>query len=117
MGPLEFLRDVLGDSIDHGQFRSALITIILLFVIWRLSPAGLAQVLIRMIDFAERRSSVGYWLALISVIACWVHADYKSQEEVKQRRQTAMDLQDVCDLLSSKWVRFSQAWKRLSWCW
>ena len=99
MGPFEFLRDVLGDSIDHGQFRSALITIILLFGIWRLSPASLAQLLNRLIDFAEHRSSVGYVLAVISVTACWLHADYQSQAEAKQRRRTAMDLEDVRDLL------------------
>jgi hypothetical protein len=68
VGHFEFLRDVLGDSIDNGQFHSACITIILSLIIWRLSPVGLAQVLIRLIDFAERRNSIGYWMALISLM-------------------------------------------------
>lgn len=99
MGLFELLRDVLGDSFDYGQFSSACITIILLFVIWRLSPSGLAQVLIRLIDFAERRSSIGYCLALISVIACWLHTGYKSQVEARIKRRTAMDLEDIHKLL------------------
>jgi hypothetical protein len=70
VGPFEFLRDVLRDSIDNGQFRSACVTIILSLIIWKLSPVGLAQLLNRLIDFAERRSSIGYLMALISVVAC-----------------------------------------------
>jgi len=70
VGPFEFLRDVLRDSIDNGQFRSACITIILSLIIWKLSPGGLAQLLNRVIDFAERRSSIGYLMALLAVIAC-----------------------------------------------
>ena len=98
MGLFELLRDVLGDSIDNGQFRSALITIILLFVIWKLSPAGLAQLLNRLIDFAERRNSIGYWLALVSLIACWLHSRH-GQAEARSKRQTAMDLEDIHKLL------------------
>jgi len=42
---------------DDGLFRFACITVILMLAIWRLSQAGLAQVLFTLIDFAERRRS------------------------------------------------------------
>jgi len=99
VGPFEVLPDVLRDSFDYGQFRSACITIILLFAIWRLTPAGLAQVLIALIEFAERRSSIGYCLALISLIGCWLHTGYKSQVEAQIMRRTVVDLEDVYKML------------------
>jgi hypothetical protein len=86
---------VLGDSIDYGQFRSALITIILLFVIWRLSPDSLAQLLNRLIDFAERRNSIGYRMAVISLIACWRHSRHKGRAGAQSERQTILDLEDT----------------------
>jgi hypothetical protein len=95
VGLFELLRDVLGDSFDYGQFRSACITIILLFVIWRLSPSGLAQVLIRLIDFAERRSSIGYWMALSSLIACQFHVRYERRMAAMEYGQTMNELKNI----------------------
>jgi hypothetical protein len=48
---------------------------------------------------AERRSSVGYCLALISLIGCWLHTGYKSQVEAQIMRRTVVDLEDVYKML------------------
>jgi hypothetical protein len=78
VGLYEFLRDVLVASIDKRQFLFALTAIILLSVIWKLSPADLAYLLVRLVTFAERRSVVGYVVAIVSVVGWWFHVRYKN---------------------------------------
>ncbi len=80
VGLYEFLRDVLLASIDKSQFPFALAAIIVLAVIWKLSPADLAHLLVRLVTFAERRSVVGYVVAIISVFGWFLHVRYKNSE-------------------------------------
>jgi hypothetical protein len=86
VGLYEFLSDVLVASIDKRQFPLALAAIILLAVIWKLSPADLAHVLVRLITFAERRSVVGYVVAIISVVGWLLHVRYKNWEIAQLER-------------------------------
>jgi hypothetical protein len=60
------------------SFFFALTAIILLSVIWKLSPADLAYLLVRLVTFAERRSVVGYVVSIISVVGWWFHVRYKN---------------------------------------
>ncbi len=78
VGLYEFLRDVLLASIDKSQFPFALAAIIVLAVIWKLSPADLAHLLVRLVTFAERRSDVGYVVAIISLVGWLFHVRYKN---------------------------------------
>ena len=80
VGLYEFLRDVLLASIDKSQFPFALAAIIVLAVIWKLSPADLAHLLVRLVTFAERRSVAGYVVAIISVFGWLLHVRYKNWE-------------------------------------
>jgi hypothetical protein len=80
VGLYEFLRDVLLASIDKSQFPLALTAIIVLAVVWKLSPADLAHLLVRLVTFAERRSVVGYVAATISVVGWVLHVRYKNWE-------------------------------------
>ena len=82
----EFLSDVLVASIDKRQFPLALAAIILLAVIWKLSPADLAHVLVMLITFAERRSAIGYVVAIISVVGWLLHVRYKNWEIAQLER-------------------------------
>jgi hypothetical protein len=80
VGLYEFLRDVLLASIDKSQFPFALAAIIVLAVVWKLSPGDLAHLLVRLVTFAERRSIVGYVVGIISVFGWFLHVRYKNWE-------------------------------------
>jgi hypothetical protein len=80
VGLYEFLSDVLLASIDKSQFPLALAAIILLAIIWKLSPADLAYLPVKLVTFAERRSVVGYVVAIISVVGWLFHVRYKNWE-------------------------------------
>jgi hypothetical protein len=80
VGLYGFLRDVLLATIDESQFPFALIAIIVLAVIWKLSPTDLAHLLVRLVTFAERRSAVGYVVAIISLVGWLFHVRYKNWE-------------------------------------
>lgn len=88
VGPFEFLRDVLSQAIDKGQFPSALAAIILLAVIWKISPTDLGYLLGRLIDFARRTSSLGYWMAIVSLFGWRLHIRLKNRmlAELRVRR-------------------------------
>lgn len=86
MGLYGFLRDVLLASIDKSQFPFALAAIILLSVIWKLSPTDLAHLLMRLVTFAERRSVVGYVMAIVSAAGWLVHVRFKNWEIARLTR-------------------------------
>lgn len=88
VGPFEFLRDVLSQAIDKGQFPSALAAIILLAVIWKISATDLGYLLGRVVDFAGRRSSLGYWMAIVSLFGWRLHVRHKNRmiAELRVRR-------------------------------
>jgi hypothetical protein len=78
VGLFEFLRDVLTAALDKGQFPSTLTTIILLAVIWKISASDLGHLLGRLVDFAGRRSSVGYWVAIAFLFGWHIHVRHKN---------------------------------------
>lgn len=65
IGPFEALRDVMRHAISNGQFPIALLSMILLSMIWRMRPEDIAALANRLIDVAERRCAVGYVLAVL----------------------------------------------------
>jgi hypothetical protein len=85
VGLFEFLRDVLTAALDKGQFPSALTAIILLAVIWKISASDLGHLLGRLVDFAERRSFVGYWLAIVSPFGWYFRVRHKNRQIARLR--------------------------------
>jgi hypothetical protein len=85
VGLFEFLRDVLTAALDKGQFPSALTAIILLAVIWKISASDLGHLLGRLVDFAERRSFVGYWLAIVSLSGWYFRVRHKNRQIARLR--------------------------------
>jgi len=88
IGLFELLRDVLRDALDKSQFPIALITIILLSLIWKLSAADLGWLLRRLVDFAERKCSVGYLATMLIALGWLIHSQRQSREIAYLRRRS-----------------------------
>ena len=73
IGPFECLRDVMRHAIHSGPFPVALLSMILLSMIWRMRPEDVAALANRLIDVAERRCSVGYVLAVLFLSGWLAH--------------------------------------------
>jgi hypothetical protein len=79
VGFFEFLRDVLIASMSKGQFPAALIAMIVLSMIWRMPPADLSKLMIRLLDAAEQKSLVGYCASVLFLSGWFFHARYQRQ--------------------------------------
>lgn len=84
----EFLRDVLVASIIKGQFPAALIAIVVLSMIWKMSPVDVSKLVFRLLDVAEEKGLVGYAAFVLCVFGWCFHARY-------QRRLIAREMQRI----------------------
>jgi hypothetical protein len=90
VGFWEFLRDVLIASVDKGQFPAALIAMVVLSVIWRMSPTEVSKLMFRLLDVAEEERLVGYVVSVVSLLGWFFHVRY-------QRKLIAQEMQRISD--------------------
>lgn len=67
-------RDIFVASISKGQFPLAIVSLIVMSLIWRMPPEDVSELVFRIVDGLERGALLGYGLAL-AAFGCWhVHA-------------------------------------------
>lgn len=81
VGFSQMLRDVLVASLNRGQFPVALMGLILVIALVRISPADLSRLIFRILDVAEAHQYGGWALSVVISLA-WTHQSKRQRREI-----------------------------------
>ena len=88
IGFFESVRDVLIASMNKGQFPAALLAMVVLSMIWRMPPTDVSKLVFRLLDVAEEKKLLGYFVSVFSLLGWFFHAKY-------QRKLITFEMQRV----------------------
>lgn len=76
----QMLRDVLTASINKGQFPFAILALVTVLMIWKMSEQDVAVLVFRILDDIERWYLIGYLLFVVVIGGWFWHANYLSRK-------------------------------------
>lgn len=84
------LRDVLVASLHKGQFPVAIIGVIVIIAVLRMSPADLSRLVFRLLDAAETHEYGGYALSIVIALGWGLHSK-------RQQRQMMVEIKRLTE--------------------
>jgi hypothetical protein len=84
IGFYHMLRDVLVASLNKGQFLVAVCALVLIVMILKMPSQDIGRLVLRLLDAAETRYVLGYFLAGVFLVGWFVHARYQRREIARE---------------------------------
>jgi len=108
VGFWELLRDVLIASMNKGQFPVALIAMVMLSMIWRMPPADISKLMLRLLDVAEEERLGGYIASVTFLLGWFFHARYQRRLITREMQRVSSERNQLQTRELGKRVRSSE---------